>query len=62
MDGPDNREPKLNPELERRAKLPSLKKMRAWLDEKEVPSTRRRILEGVMCALVAGVMLWMVMP
>ena len=62
MDGPDNEGPKLNPELEQRAKIPSLTKLRAWLDRKEIPSTRQRILEGVVCALVAGVMIWMVMP
>lgn len=59
MDGPDNEGTKLNPELERRAKLPSLSRMRVWLDRKEVPSTRQRILEGVTCGVVAGIVIWL---
>lgn len=62
MDGPDNEGTKVNPELEQRAKLPSLAKMRAWLDRKEVPSTRQRILEGVTCGVVAGIVIWLMIP
>ena len=54
--------PKLNPELEHRAKLPpSLAKLRAWLTEKEIPSTSRRLAEGVTCGVVAGVIIWLMM-
>jgi hypothetical protein len=59
MDPSQEEGPKLNPELERRAKLPSLAKIRVWLSKKEESSASQRLVEGVTCGVVAGVILWL---
>jgi hypothetical protein len=54
--------PQLNPELKVKAKLPSLNKLRAWLDSKEAPTTRQRVLEHLTCGVIAGIVLWYFLP
>jgi hypothetical protein len=54
--------PVTNPELERKARLPSLAKLTAWWDSNEAPTTGRRITEGVICAIIGGVIVWLTLP
>ena len=61
-DSHTNEGPKLNPELELRAKLGSISKLRAWLEKKEPPSIKQRFLEGLACAVVGGIIVWLVLP
>ena len=65
MERPDLRKkPELNPRLKAKARLPKLSELKAkietTLNSKEPPTTKQRIIEGTACAIVAGLVLFMI--
>jgi hypothetical protein len=51
---------KLNPALEAIAKLPGVRKIKAFLSNKEPPTTQTRLIEGIVCSVLAGLMLLLI--
>ncbi|WP_143062746.1 hypothetical protein [Bradyrhizobium sp. OK095] len=59
MEGKDDgpKRPRLNPELEQLADLRGIEKVKAWLESKELPTTKERIVEH---AIAHGIVLTVV--
>ena len=65
MESPDSeRKPELNPRLKAKARLPKLSEMKVRietaLNSKELPTTKQRIIEGIACGILAGIVLFLI--